>query len=90
MTATQFRPLSDDIFFADFPVREGYCEAMDKYDLRDWLIGQSVRLGWKYFSITPLLCSLKKKSIGVRIQIVSEGLMIHASGRKTELVKTKL
>ena len=81
----QERLLQNEIFHADFP------KALDKYDLRSWLIGRSHMRGWRWRFVSEdhLFGMLVKEDVAVGVRIISEGLRIGV-GERVKVVETNL
>ena len=81
---------SDDIFFADWPHRFPGCEALDKYDLRRWLIGYATLRLWTWTreGDSGIVGFLTLGWLSVRIEVVTGGLLL-SDGERTELIKTR-
>ncbi len=90
MNKTANKPDVNDIFFADFPSEVVGTEEIHKYDLRKWLIGNSVMKGWSWQPIGDGRDSgqLTAGILSVRVDLVPEGLRLLSLGRE-EIVKTK-
>ncbi len=78
------RETENEIFFADFP----HELEMDKYTLRDWLIGYAVRHGWTYCRLDRLSLDLVKDGVRVLVQIRPGGLTLSA-GERREVLETR-
>lgn len=82
------RDTENEIFFADFPHALTGMEGMDKYTLRDWLIGHAVSHGWTYTKLDRLSCELVKDDVHVCVTLDLEGLLLVA-GQRTQALGTR-
>ena len=90
------KSLFDFLWFADWLHERPGFEAMDKYELRAWLVGSAVLHGCDYTALSGLSGILRREgdiSQGtwreeIEVHIVSDGVELRA-GANVELVKTK-
>lgn len=81
-----------DVFNADFPHERERMSQMDKYTLRDWLVGRMVIAGWTWRLVDcnthGIAGVLINGSVEVKVEIRSSGLRL-VCGQFVKEIKTK-
>lgn len=86
-------PSFRDVFDLDFPHERIRMSRMDKYTLRDWIVGKMVIKGWQWsFYMMDELgqeCLLTMGDVEVRVGIRSDGVRL-VCGENVKSLKTEL
>ncbi len=85
LTPDAVRVIENEILNLEFPNQAPGLEAMDKYELRFWLIGWATVHRWKWTYVDFETHRLTKSGVDVVIKLSVIGLILVAGKRKVRI-----